>query len=62
MKKFETSKIFLFIITFITALIVGLSCWFVIKYNSENTLSFLIPSVFAERGDRSLLLEIEIRK
>ena len=49
-KKIETSKLFLFIITIITALIVGLSCWFVIKYNSENTLSFLIPSIFAELG------------
>ena len=50
MKKIETSKLFLFIITFITILIVGLSCWFVIKYNSENTLNFLIPSIFAELG------------
>ena len=49
-KKIETSKLFLFIITIITILIVGLSCWFVVKYNSENTLSFLIPSIFAELG------------
>ena len=49
-KKIETSKLFLFIITIITVLIVGLSCWFVIKYNSENTLNFLIPSIFAELG------------
>lgn len=49
-KKMETSKLFLFIITFITILIVGLSCWFVVKYNSENTLNFLIPSIFAELG------------
>ena len=49
-KKIETSKLFLFIITIITVLIVGLSCWFVVKYNSENTLSFLIPSIFAELG------------
>ena len=49
-KKLETSQLFLFIITIITALIVGLSCWFVIKYNSENTLNFLIPSIFAELG------------
>ena len=50
MKKIETSKLFLFIITFITILIVGLSSWFVVKYNSENTLSFLIPSIFTELG------------
>ena len=50
MKKIETSKLFLFIITFITILIVGLSCWFVVKYNNENTLSFLIPSIFTELG------------
>ena len=49
-KKIETSKLFLFIITFITILIVGLSCWFVVKYNNENTLSFLIPSIFTELG------------
>ena len=40
-KKIETSKLFLFIITFITALIVGLSCWFVIKYNSENFTKYI---------------------
>ena len=50
MKKIETSKLFLFIITFITILIVGLSCWFVVKYNNENILSFLIPSIFTELG------------
>ena len=50
MKKIETSKLFLFIITAITILIIGLSSWFVIKYNSENTLSFLIPGVFTELG------------
>ena len=49
-KKIETSKLFLFIITFITILIVGLSCWFVVKYNNENILSFLIPSIFTELG------------
>ena len=49
-KKIETSKLFLFIITIITVLIVGLSCWFVVKYNSENTLSYIVPSVFVELG------------
>ena len=49
-KKIETSKLFLFIIIIITVLIVGLSCWFVVKYNNENILSFLIPSIFTELG------------
>lgn len=50
MKKIETSKIFLFIITLITTLIVGLSAWFIVKYENENTLTVLVPSVFAELG------------
>lgn len=50
MKRIETSKLFLYIITIITILISGLSCWTVIKYNNTEVLNYLIPSVYAELG------------
>ena len=48
--KKETSKLFLFIITLITLIIVLLSIWFTIKYETAEIFPYLIPAVFAEHG------------
>ena len=48
--KKETSKLFLFIITLITSVIVLLSIWFTVKYETAEILPYLIPAVFAELG------------
>ena len=48
--KKETSKLFLFIITIITSIIVLLSIWFTIQYETAEILTYLIPAVFAELG------------
>lgn len=50
MKKIETSKIFLFIITLITIFLVGFSTYQMIHLETIEPLIYLIPSVFAELG------------
>lgn len=50
MKKFETSKIFLIIITILSIFITGLSTYFMLKYKTYEPLTFLVPAIFAELG------------
>lgn len=49
-KKKETSKTFLMVITIITGLIVLISLWFTIKFQTAEIFPYLIPAVFAELG------------
>lgn len=50
MKKIETSKIFLFIITILSTLIVLFSLWFCFKYETCEPLCYTIPAIFTELG------------
>lgn len=47
-KRRETSKKFLYFISFLTTLIIGLSFWVVVKYKYTDILTYLIPSTFTE--------------
>ena len=49
-KKLETSKLFLFLFFIVTLFIVGLSSYLMIKFQSFEPLSYLIPALFAELG------------
>ena len=50
MKKMETSKIFLFIITLVTIATIVFTFWQIIETGDVSMLSYLIPSIFAELG------------
>lgn len=49
-KKFETSKIFLIVITLLSIFVVGLSTYFMLKYETYEPLAYIVPTVFAELG------------
>jgi len=49
-KKFETSKIFLIIITLLSIFVVGLSTHFMLKYETYEPLAYIVPAVFTELG------------
>ena len=50
MKKIETSKIFLIIMTLLTIFIIGLSTFFMLKHDTYEPLIYIVPAVFAELG------------
>lgn len=49
-KKIETSKIIFFIIIALTIFTIGLSTFFMIKHDTEEPLTYIVPSVFVELG------------
>lgn len=49
-KKMETSKIIFFIIIALTIFIIGLSTFFMLKHDTEEPLTYIVPSVFVELG------------
>lgn len=50
MKKIETSKVFLFLISIITIFVVGFSTYIMIKFETYEPLNYLVPSIFTELG------------
>lgn len=50
MKKIETSKLFLLIITILTIFIVGFSTYQMINLETIEPLIYLIPAIFTELG------------
>lgn len=50
MKKFETSKLFLLIITILTIFIVGFSTYQMINLETIEPLIYLVPAIFTELG------------
>lgn len=50
MKKFETSKIFLFVITLLSILTIAFSFYQIHKTENYDLLTYIVPSVFAELG------------
>ncbi len=49
-KKIETSKIFLFIVTFLTIFVVGFSTYQMVKLETTEPLCYLVPAIFTELG------------
>lgn len=49
-KKIETSKVFLFVITFISIFITIFCAWFCFKYETCEPLCYTVPAIFAELG------------
>ena len=50
MKKIETSKLFLLIITILTIFIVGFSTYQMINLETIEPLIYLVPAIFTELG------------
>lgn len=50
MKKIETSKLFLLIITVLTIFIVGFSTYQMINLETIEPLIYLVPAIFTELG------------
>lgn len=50
MKKIETSKLFLLIITILTIFIVGFSIYQMINLETIEPLIYLVPAIFTELG------------
>lgn len=50
MKKIETSKIFLFLITLVTIATIIFTFWQIVETGDISMLSYLIPSIFVELG------------
>lgn len=50
MKKIETSKLFLLIITILTIFIVGFSTYQMINLKTIEPLIYLVPAIFTELG------------
>ena len=50
MKKIETSKLFLLIITILTIFIVGFSTYQMINLGTIEPLIYLVPAIFTELG------------
>ena len=50
MKKIETSKLFLLIITILTIFIVGFSTYQMINLETIEHLIYLVPAIFTELG------------
>lgn len=50
MKKIETSKLFLLIITILTIFIVGFSTYQMINLETIEPLVYLVPAIFTELG------------
>lgn len=47
-KKIETSKIFLFIMSFLSIFVVGFSVYQMIKLETCEPLAYVVPAVFTE--------------
>lgn len=50
MKKIETSKLFLLIITILTIFIIGFSTYQMINLETIEPLIYLVPAIFTELG------------
>lgn len=50
MKKIETSKLFLLIITILTIFIVGFSTYQMVNLETIEPLIYLVPAIFTELG------------
>ena len=50
MKKIETSKLFLLIITVLTIFIVGFSTYQMVNLETIEPLIYLVPAIFTELG------------
>lgn len=60
-KKWETSKVFLFIITTLSIIITFVSIVLMLKFETTDPLCYLIPSVFTELSAATVVYYIKAR-